>query len=106
MTEVNGGDATEGPLNIPALTAVELEDWLVAQIAEQIRVYPDEIDRQAPFSSYGLTSLQAMHLATLGRELLGVPISPLVMWNFPNVTALAQFLVEELAGSGVERFEF
>jgi acyl carrier protein len=92
-------------LKMQSLTAEDIQDWLVAQISGQLNVYPDEIDPQAPFSRYGLSSLQAMEIATLGNEQLGLALSPLTLWNFPNVESLAQFLAEELARSDIERFE-
>lgn len=93
------------PLKIPALSAEDIQDWLITQISGQLRVYSDEIDIRAPFSSYGLTSLQAMEISALGKDHLGLPLSPLVIWNFPNIETLSQFLAEELAASEMEVFE-
>jgi acyl carrier protein len=112
MTEVNLQVPSEtidllpaSLLKLQSLAAEDIHDWLVVQIAAQLKVDPDEIDMRAPFSSYGLSSLQAMSIATLGKEQLGLPLSPLVIWNFPNVESLSQFLATELAASAVERFE-
>ncbi len=87
------------------MTAEEIQDWLACQIAEQIGADPDEIDIRAPFDSYGLDSVQAMSIANLGKQALGTPISPLLMWNYPNVESLSQHLSEELEASEVEMFE-
>lgn len=83
----------------------DVQEWLVVQIAGQLEVDPNEIDIQTPFSRYGLTSLQAASITALGKQMFGLPLSPLVLWNFPNIELLAQFLVEELAKSESEHFE-
>lgn len=86
-------------------TAEEIQDWLASQVAEQLGVDPDEIDIRVPFDSYGLDSVQAMNIANLGKQLLGVQLSPLVIWNYPNVESLSQYLAEELQASELESFE-
>lgn len=88
-----------------AMTADDVQDWLACQIAEQLGVDSDEIDIRAPFDSYGLDSVQAMSIANLGKQHLGVNLSPLVIWNYPNVESLSQYLSEELKASEVEMFE-
>lgn len=87
------------------MTAEEIQDWLADQVAEQLGVEPDEIDIRVPFDSYGLDSVQAMSIANLGKQLLGVQLSPLVIWNYPNVESLAQYLAEEVQASELESFE-
>jgi acyl carrier protein len=92
-------------MTMRSFTLEDIQDWLVTQIAEQIGTDPDTIDLRAPFSSYGLTSLQATSITALGKQLLGVPLSPLMLWNFPNIQSLSQFLVTELATSDREMLE-
>lgn len=87
------------------MTAEEIQDWLACHIAEQLGGDSDEIDIRAPFDSYGLDSVQAMSIASLGTQYLGVNVSPLLMWNYPNIESLSQYLSEELEASEVEMFE-
>ncbi|MGA7937966.1 MAG: acyl carrier protein [Kovacikia sp.] len=96
---------TEQLRRIQIPTVEDIQEWLAAQIAEQIGSDADEIDIRAPFSSYGLTSLQATSITTLGTQQFGLPLSPLLVWSFPNIESLSQFLVEELATSDVEILE-
>jgi acyl carrier protein len=99
------GNPTEQLQSIHPPTAEEIQEWLATQIAEQVGIDPDEIDLRVPFSSYGLTSLQATSITTLGQEQFGLPLSPLIVWSFPNVETLSQFLSEKLAGSDMEMLE-
>jgi hypothetical protein len=46
-----------------------------------------------------------MNIANLGKEQLGVQISPLAIWNCPNIESLSQHLVQELSTSAIEMFE-
>lgn len=85
------------------LAVEDVQDWLATQIAAQIGSEPDEIDFHTPFHRFGLNSVQAMDIAQLGQQQFGIQLSPLAMWNCPNVTALAEHVVSELADS--ETFE-
>ena len=102
QTEPSAGD---GPLDLTSITAEEIQEWLVEQIADQIGHDPDDIDIQLPFNRYGLDSVQAMAITSLGQQQFGVKFSPLVMWNYPNVASLSEYLVNELTHSEVEFFE-
>lgn len=95
----------EGQPSIKSMTAEDVQDWLADQIAEQLGVDPDEINIRASFDSYGLNSLQAMSIANLGKQHLGVQLSPLVIWNYPNIESLSQYLAEEIKAAELEMFE-
>ncbi|KJH71718.1 hypothetical protein UH38_11505 [Aliterella atlantica CENA595] len=95
----------EEQLTAKQMNAEEVQDWLANQIAEQLGTDADEIDIRVPFDSYGLDSVQAMSIANFGKQHLGLNISPLVMWNYPNIESLSQFLAEELAQANLETFE-
>lgn len=95
----------EEQLTAKPMNAEEVQDWLANQIAEQLGTDADEIDIRVPFDSYGLDSVQAMSIANFGKQHLGLNISPLVMWNYPNIESLSQFLAEELAQANLETFE-
>jgi acyl carrier protein len=88
-----------------AMTAEDIQDWLAAQIAEQQGIDADEIDIKAPFDSYGLDSVQIMKIASLGKQYFGLQLSPIVMWNYPNIQSLSQYLAEEIKSSELEVFE-
>ena len=98
-------DPSPGALTPGEPMSVEaLQDWLIAQIAEQTGLDADEVDVHTPFHQFGLDSVQAMGIATLGQQRFGLEISPLVMWNCPNIEALSRHLAEELLGFDHELF--
>ncbi len=88
-----------------SITSENIQDWLASQIAAQLGIDADEIDVLAPFDRYGLNSMQAMNIASLGKKHLGVNFSPLAIWNYPNVASLSKYLVEEMESSELETFE-
>lgn len=85
--------------------AEDIQDWIASQVAEHLGVDPDEIDIQVPFDSYGLDSVQTMTIASLGKQHFGLEISPLVIWNYPNIESLSQYLAQELQASEREVLE-
>lgn len=97
--------ATQQQFSPQSMTPEDIQDWLAGQIAEHIGVAPDEINLRVPFDSYGLDSVQTMSIAKLGKQYFGLQLSPLVIWNYPNVELLSQYLAEELKASELEIFE-
>jgi acyl carrier protein len=75
--------------------AEQIQAWLVEQIAEQLRIEPEEIDPQDTFESYSLDSAQAMSIVNKGEELLGYRPAPVLLWHYPTIESLSQRLAEE-----------
>ena len=88
-----------------SMSAEDIQDWLASEIAEQLGVDPDEIDIRVPFDSYGLDSVQIMNIANLGKQHYGLQLSPLVIWNYPNIESLSCYLAKELQASEREVLE-
>ncbi|MGG6293713.1 beta-ketoacyl synthase N-terminal-like domain-containing protein [Leptolyngbya sp. AN02str] len=76
-------------------TAEKIQTWLVAQLAQRLHLNPESVDRQAPFSSYGLDSVTAVSLSGELEEWLGRRISPTLVYSYPTIAALAQYLANE-----------
>jgi len=95
----------EKMIEFSTLDAEEIQDWLASQIAEQLGIDPDEIDIRLPFESYGLDSVQTMSIANLGKQHFGLELSPLVIWNYPNIESLSQYLADALQTSDREILE-
>lgn len=91
--------------NHQSMSVEEIQDWLASQIAEQLGADADEIDLRVPFDHYGLDSVQTMSIANLGKQYFGLQLSPIVIWNYPNVESLSQYLADELKKSEMEVFE-
>lgn len=85
------------PVNSLALPedATTLQLWLVNQIAERLRIEPDEIDIQEDFADYGLNSIEAVNLSGDLENLLGRRLPPTILWDYPNIQELAQYLAQD-----------
>ncbi len=75
-------------------STASIESWLVAHLAEQLHLQPLDLDRQAPFASFGLGSVEATALAGELATWLERPLSPTLTWEYPTIERLARFLAE------------
>ncbi len=78
------------------LTSREIQDWLIAHIAELLNVAPGTVDIREPFASYGLSSLDLVSLSGDLEEALGRRLSPTLAYDYPNILTLARYLAEDL----------
>ncbi|OKH43160.1 beta-ketoacyl synthase [Calothrix sp. HK-06] len=69
-----------------------IEAWLIAKVAEQLQVSPKLIDIYEPLAQYGLSSLAAVRLSGELQEWLGQELSPTLLYDYPSIAALAQYL--------------
>lgn len=86
--------------------AEAIQDWLVAQIAQQLGWEPEQIDIGLPIQEFGLESVQAMIIVSRAEKALGVTIPPTLVWNYPTIELLSQRLAEQpelpVVGAGLE----
>ncbi|MEM8530663.1 MAG: amino acid adenylation domain-containing protein [Chloroflexota bacterium] len=73
-----------------------IRDWLVAQLADIRNINPTSIDLQQPFASYGLSSREAIILSGDLEEWLGISLDATVLWDYPHIDSLAQYLLTRL----------
>jgi malonyl CoA-acyl carrier protein transacylase len=66
-------------------------------MSELMGVAPEEIDAQLPFENYGLSSREAITISGELEEWLGRSLSPTLIYEYPNITALAKFLAGDSA---------
>ena len=76
------------------MRARTIEALLIERIAEILYLAPEDIDPDAPHSSYGLDSATALILAAEIEEELGVHVDDSLAWDHPTIRALAEFLAE------------
>jgi acyl carrier protein len=70
----------------------EIEKWLIEQIAGILYLDPQQIDPQATFNSYGLSSRDAVMLSGDLEEWLGRRLSPTLVYEYPTIDNLAEYL--------------
>ncbi|MDZ7965814.1 MAG: beta-ketoacyl synthase N-terminal-like domain-containing protein [Nostoc sp. DedSLP03] len=73
-------------------TTKTIKDWLVSWLTRQLSLAETVIDIHQPFSYYGLGSVEAMILVGDLESWLGHSLTPTLVWNYPSIAALAQYL--------------
>jgi acyl carrier protein len=76
-----------------------LRNWFVGRLSELLGVKQDDVEIDLPFDRYGLDSSAAIGLTGELEELLGVELEPTLLYNYPTVEALVQYLSKQLEES-------
>lgn len=71
---------------------LEIQEWIVAYIAELLEVDPEEVDITVPFDTYGLDSSAAVVLTGDLENWLETEIEPTLLYDYPTVEALVRHL--------------
>lgn len=66
--------------------------WLVNQVAGILYVDPKTINVNASFNSFGLSSRDAVMLSGDLEEWLDIRLSPTLVYEYPTISALAEYL--------------
>ncbi|MEO5368586.1 MAG: SDR family NAD(P)-dependent oxidoreductase [Magnetococcus sp. DMHC-1] len=107
-TTLSGSLPSAAPGSLPSAAtsqpsrpaAPALEAWLLAQLAKLLDVPVTQVDRLAPFASYGLSSQGAVMLvgdleAWLGEE----GLAPTLLWDYPTIDLLTRHLCGAAPGT-------
>ena len=76
----------------PSKTVAEISAWLINKIAELLQLAPEKIDSRQPLAVYGLNSIKAVNIATELEEWLGISVTPTIVYDYPTIQALANYL--------------
>jgi acyl carrier protein len=76
-------------------TVAEIQAWIISYLSELLKVEQDEIDVKIPFDRYGLDSSAAVGLTGDLETWLGFDLDPTLLYDYPTIDALAQYLTEE-----------
>jgi acyl carrier protein len=82
-------------------TADEIERWVVEQLSSASGFPPSELDVDAPFATFGMSSSEMVTLSGDLEQWLGRSVSPTIAWECPTVSALARRLAEETKGGPI-----
>lgn len=85
------------PLQVPQSSqAIEtIKSWLVSQLAERLELKTHEIDIERDFTDYGLNSIEVVNLSGELENLLGRRLPPTLLLDYPTISSLAEYLVED-----------
>jgi acyl-CoA synthetase (AMP-forming)/AMP-acid ligase II/acyl carrier protein len=90
-----GVSAAKGPRSEQEITA-----WLIVRLSTESGIDSEEIDLGQPFAAFGLDSARALVLVGELETWLGQRLSPVVLWNYPTIEALARQLAAPARPSG------
>ncbi len=76
-------------------TQKDLRTWLAQTLAEHLGIEIKEIDSSKNLASYGLDSKDAVNLSGELEDYLGRTLSPTLLWKYPTIDSLADYLLEE-----------
>jgi amino acid adenylation domain-containing protein len=69
-----------------------IQDWLMTQIAELLYIDPEKIDIKEDFTSFGLSSRDAVMLSGELEEWLDRRLSPTLIYEYPTIISLSNYL--------------
>jgi acyl carrier protein len=84
---LSGGAKSRAPVQ---RSEHDIQHWLVAKLAEELKLPVQEIDIRKPFASYGLDSRTAVGIVGDMERWLGQRLVPTLVWDFPNIEELAR----------------
>jgi acyl carrier protein len=76
---------------------LEIQDWIVDYLAEILEIDAEEIDITISFDRYGLDSSAAVGLTGALADWLNKEIDPTLLYDYPTVEALVQYLSADLS---------
>jgi acyl-CoA synthetase (AMP-forming)/AMP-acid ligase II/acyl carrier protein len=88
-SDADGDDGARAP---KAVTADQIEHWLVERIGTRCRMPRNEVHVNKPFADFGMTSLDAVEISADLEKWLARDVPPTVVYNYPNIGTLAQWL--------------
>jgi len=77
---------------VKEITAAEIQDWIVAYLADLLEIEPEDVDVTIPFDRYGLDSSAAVVLTGDLENWLGIEVEPTLLYDYPTVEALVEHL--------------
>ena len=76
-------------------TKQEIVSWLREQIALETKTDSAAVPTDVPFTVFGLDSIVVVSLVTNLEEWLNTSLDPTILWEFPSIEALSEWLVSE-----------
>jgi acyl transferase domain-containing protein len=73
-------------------TAIEIQEWLIHQIAVDLKMEEHEVDTARPFNDFGVDSLVGTALAKRLGDWLQLELQSTLLWEYPTIKTLAQHL--------------
>jgi acyl-CoA synthetase (AMP-forming)/AMP-acid ligase II/acyl carrier protein len=78
--------------------AERIETWMLEWLVNRLGLDAADVARDRPFAEFGVDSLTAVELSHELEQQFGVPLPPIVAWNYPTPAALSRYLAEQTTG--------
>ncbi|GAA1289438.1 hypothetical protein GCM10009609_65960 [Pseudonocardia aurantiaca] len=75
-----------------ALTPWQVRDWLIAAIAEMLRVEAAEVSSETVFRELGLSSVQLVQMTADLEDILGREVPPTFLFDCPTIEDAVVYL--------------
>lgn len=85
-----------------AMGAQEIEDWMLAEIRALVAEGTD-VERDAPFSSYGLKSRDVVALVAQMERRLHMAVPVMLAYSYPTIVALSECLAQRAVSQATAR---
>ncbi len=82
----------------PVTETTELRNWLIERVAVYLPDIDGPIDPQRQLGEYGLDSIVVLALAVDIEDRLEISLEPTVLWDYPTIDLLTEFLLSGQAG--------
>jgi acyl carrier protein len=79
---------------VESLTSSNIEDWLVAYLAELLDIEPEMVDIQTPFANYGLDSAAAVVMVGDIENWLNQKLRESLLFDYPTIEKVAAYLAK------------
>ncbi len=94
-----GAAAPSGLLQSLAMAAPDerrgaVENFLIQQVAQVLRMSPSRIDTRRPFKALGLDSLTGLELRNRIERAVGLKLPASLIWNYPTIDELGPHLLD------------
>ena len=78
-------------------SASEIAEWIAARVAGEMKIAPSEIDLNQDLTTFGMDSIAAFTLTGDLAEWLDRDLRATLMWEYPSIQALAEYLSQGAA---------
>jgi acyl carrier protein len=80
-------------------SAVEIQDWMVTYIAQELGVPQEQVDVSVPFENFGLDSAVAIGMTGDLGEWASCRIDPTLVYDYPTIQDMAEYLAGDTPSS-------
>lgn len=99
ISDANTESAAAPPQDAPSTSPSSLADirgWLTSYMAFLLEEEPDSINTELSFDSHGIDSAAAVSLVADLEDWMGVELDPTIVYDYPSIDQLADFLMMRL----------